>query len=159
LSYQKVVDSSEISYLKDAFVMGRSVINSVLPKSTSVVFSLNKIFNGIDKKIDSISFRVPTSIVSCGIMDLECDKFLNKKKIIKILKAYSREKKDFINLIEEPLSSIDYKQSNYAANIEMKWIVVRKNRVQFVYWYDNEWGYVNGINKIVKHLKKILYNC
>jgi glyceraldehyde 3-phosphate dehydrogenase len=153
LSYQKVVDAPEINYLKDAFVMGRSVINSLLPKSTSVVYSLNKIFSGINKKIDCMSFRVPTSIVSCGIMDLECNKILNRKKIIKILKDYSRIKKDFINLIEEPLSSIDYKKSHYAANIEVKWIVVRKNRVQFVYWYDNEWGYVNGINKIVKYFQ------
>ena len=43
LNYQKLLDGAEINNINDSFVMGRSSLNSILPKNTSVVYSLNKI--------------------------------------------------------------------------------------------------------------------
>ena len=156
LNYQKLLDGAEINNINDSFVMGRSSLNSILPKNTSVVYSLNKIFNGINNKIHCMSFRVPTSIVSCGIMDLEISKSkLTKKKIISMLKKYSKSKKNLINFIDKPLTSIDYLGSVYATNIDTKWIdIINKNKIQLVYWYDNEWGYVNSICKLIDFIKK-----
>ena len=155
LNYQKLLDGAEINNINDSFVMGRSSLNSILPKSTSVVYSLNKIFNGINKKINCMSFRVPTSIVSCGIMDLEISKTkITKKNIISMLKKYSKNKKNLINFIDKPLTSIDYLGSVYATNIDTKWVqIINNNKIQLVYWYDNEWGYVNSINKLIDFIK------
>lgn len=156
LNYQKLLDGAEINNINDSFVMGRSSINSILPKNTSVVYSLNKIFNGLNKKIHCMSFRVPTSIVSCGIMDLEISKSnLTKKKIINMIRKYSKDKKNLINFIDKPLSSIDYLRSVYATNIDTKWIdIINKNKIQLVYWYDNEWGYVNRIYKLIDFFRE-----
>ena len=156
LSYQNLLDGAEIGNINDSFVMARSTLNSVLPKSTSVVYSLNKVFKGIKNKIHCMSFRVPTSIVSCGIMDLEIsNNKLTKKKIINMLQNYSKDKNYLINFVDKPLASIDYLKSNYATNIDTKWIdIINKNKIQLVYWYDNEWGYVHGINKLIHLLKK-----
>ena len=151
-----MLDGAEIGNINDSFVMARSTLNSVLPKSTSVVYSLNKVFKGIKNKIHCMSFRVPTSIVSCGIMDLEIsNNKLTKKKIINMLKNYSKDKNYLINFVDKPLASIDYLKSNYATNIDTKWIdIINKNKIQLVYWYDNEWGYVHGINKLIHLFKK-----
>ena len=103
-----------------------------------------------------MSFRVPTSIVSCGIMDLEISKSkLTKKNIINMLKNYSKNKKGLMNFIDKPLTSIDYLGSAYATNIDTKWIeIINKNKIQLIYWYDNEWGYVNSISRLIDFIKK-----
>ena len=103
-----------------------------------------------------MSFRVPTSIVSCGIMDFEISKSnLTKKKIINMIRKYSKDKKNLINFIDKPLSSIDYLRSVYATNIDTKWIdIINKNKIQLVYCYDNEWGYVNRIYKLIDFFRE-----
>ena len=71
-------------------------------------------------------------------MDLEISKSNLTKKIINMIRKYSKDKKNLINFIDKPLSSIDYLRSVYATNIDTKWIDINKNKIQLVYWYDNE---------------------
>ena len=51
------------------YVLGRSSINNIIPKTTSVVDVASKIYPLI-KKITCLSYRVPTDIVSCAELNI-----------------------------------------------------------------------------------------
>ena len=70
LSYQNLLDgnlksiSSPGHYWQD-YGLGRSSINSMIPKETSLMKAMSDVFDKkIEAKISAMSFRTPTSIVS-----------------------------------------------------------------------------------------------
>ncbi len=154
LSYQNLLDNKEKKDQKDSFILGRSSINSLIPKDTSVVFSLNKLFNNIDKKFDCQSIRVPTTIVSCGIMTINLDKNINLKKLLYNFKLFVKKEPNLIKLIYQPLTSIDFLNNRYPTNISVNLIKkIDTNSLNLVYWYDNEAGYVSNLLNNIKKLK------
>ena len=58
--------------------IGSSSLNAMIPKKTSLMSALNKVFGTINSKINAMSFRTPTSIVS--IAD---GTFLLKENVVK----------------------------------------------------------------------------
>ena len=75
LSYQNLIDGplksvSDPDNIYSTYVLGRSSINNIIPKTTSVVKAVSKIYPNVKKKITCLSYRVPTSIVSCAELNL-----------------------------------------------------------------------------------------
>ena len=151
LSYQNLLDNNEKKNYKDSFILGRSSINSLIPKETSVVYSLNKLFKNIDKKFKCQSIRVPTTIVSCGLMTLNLNKTVNLKKILINLKIFEKNESNLIKLINKPLTSIDFLDNRYPTNLSINLIKkIDTNTLNLVYWYDNEAAYAANLLKTIK---------
>jgi len=93
--------------------------------------------------MDGISLRVPVPDVS--IVDLTADL---KKEVTKeainaaFKKAADTSLKNILEYTEEPIVSTDVLHSPYSAVFDaLSTMVVDKNFVKVLAWYDNEWGF------------------
>ncbi len=155
LSYQKILDGKKILGNKDGFQLGRSSVNNLILKNTTAIKSLAKIFKGADKKIQSLSFRVPTNIVTCGIFNFSLKKKTNLSAIKKLFIDYAKISRNLIKINKDRLVSSDYKKIKHSAILDINWTKkINNNSFQIIYWYDNEWGYSNKILSIIKYIKE-----
>mgnify|MGYP001275120895 FL=1 len=116
---------------------------NIIPTTTGAAKSVGEIIPELKGKINGLAFRVPTLYVSC--VDLVCtlDKTVTKEQINETFIQESQNKfKDIIEVCEEPLVSVDFKQNSSSCVIDsLSTEVINDNMVKIVGWYDNEWGY------------------
>lgn len=161
LSYQNLLDGpatsvSDPKNIYSTYVLGRSTLNNIIPKSTSVVTVASKILKGINRKISSMSFRVPTSIISCAKLNLVLKKNTNTNQIVSIIDSFNKNQNfNLIKNYNEPLTSIDFLNSTYSCNNDIRFLNVNKNFLNALIWYDNENGYTSRVIDLIKILKKI----
>jgi glyceraldehyde 3-phosphate dehydrogenase len=59
--------------------------------------------------------------------------------------------KNIIDVTDEPLVSIDFKQSPLSGIVDsLLTEVVDKNLIKVLVWYDNEWGYSTRLVELAK---------
>ncbi len=165
LSYQNLLDSRpSATEFKDKpsiygasthLVMGRSSVGNLIPKDTSAVSAIEQVVPGIRGKLSGMSYRVPTEVVTTGIVMLQLKTKTTKDEVREFLEQSSRE--PYMGYHEEPLISVDYKQNECSCIVDGKWIdVIDENQVRFVSWYDNEWGYSARVVDIVENIAQLL---
>ena len=103
--------------------------------------ALNKVFKNVHSKINAMSFRTPTSIVSIADGTFLLKENVSKNDIIETLRNFSKKYPSVIYLNEGPLVSVDFLKSEFASNIDLRWLDINGKLLKFVIWYDNEWGY------------------
>ena len=157
LGYQNLLDGPSVSWSQPGdifshYALGRSSINSLIPKSTSAILAAEDVFPGITKIIHSFSYRVPTSIVSSAVLIVELGKEINLGELKnKFKKVEAEQKYHVIKNSIEPLTSADYTKEDFSVIIDHRWSKVEnKKLLKLVYWYDNEWGYSNKVVDMVK---------
>ena len=162
LSYQNLVDGplksvSDPKNIYSTYVLGRSSIGNIIPKTTSVVDVASKILKNIKNKMTCLSYRVPTNIVSCAELNFTLRKKVTLKKIKDLLINFEKKQKSkTIKNFKLPLTSIDLKGSLYSSNIDHRWTVINSKQLRIVTWYDNEIGYSSRVIDILKKIN-ILY--
>ena len=165
LSYQNLLDSRpSATEFKDKpsiygasthQVMGRSSVGSLIPKDTSAVSAVEQVVPGVRGKLSGMSYRVPTDVVTTGIVMLQLKTKTNKNEVREFLQRSVRE--PYMGYHEEPLISVDYKHNECSCVVDGKWIdVINDNQVRFVSWYDNEWGYSARVVDIVENIARLL---
>jgi len=149
LGYQNLVDSSLKSvsspghYWKD-FALGRSSVDSLIPKQTTLMPAIKKALPELDQNIQAMSFRVPTSIVSASDMTLTLKNSTSENNLITFFKDLEKRFPNVILTNEESLVSIDFKGISQSCIVDLRWLkLINKNKIKIVLWYDNEWGYSN----------------
>lgn len=159
LGYQNLLDGPSASWSQPGDVfshysLGRASINNLIPKSTSAVSAANLVMPGLTDKIQSFSYRVPTSIVSSAVLILQLDKNIDA---IKLKDGFYRfELNQTYNILKnstKPLVSLDYAKEDYSVIIDHRWTKIENGSLlKIVYWYDNEWGYSSRVVDIIKIL-------
>lgn len=156
LSYQNLLDGSVKSisspghYWKD-YGLGRSSINTMIPKETSLMKAMSQIFDKkIEDKIKAMSFRTPTSIVSIADGTFLLNTKTNKDQIKKLISYHSKKYPNVIAINNKPLVSIDFLKSESPSNIDLRWLDINGDLLKFIIWYDNEWGYSSVTYNLVK---------
>jgi len=156
LGYQKLLDSSKIEGLNDVdgYALGRAALPSVIPKSTSAINASARVLPEIGGKIESLSYRVPTTTVSTAVLNVTLNKSIDIDKLNNLFINFTKKQKyQIMYLNYENLVSIDYSGFNYSSIIDIKWNkVLNNNNVQIVYWYDNEWGYCCRVLDLVDYI-------
>lgn len=162
---QKLLSSHSVnSVLEDKinshFALGRSAINNLIPKNTSVVEGLRIIpefSNAFLKNIEAMVYRIPTSIVSAGIAHIQFKKTIDVKIAKQMfLKFEKKQKKSIIKNSFEPLVSEDFKDEESSVIIDQNWIKQIGNKcVKLHYWYDNEYGYSSSLVDNLEILAKL----
>ena len=121
--------------------LGRSATESMIPKLTTAASAVVSVLPKLKNKIDAISFRTPTTIVSSSDMTITLNKNINEEEVKEYFRMIAKGNK-YILYNEESLISIDYKQIEESSIIDGQWIkVLDQNVLKIVLWYDNEWGY------------------
>lgn len=155
LSFQNLVDgpvpwqARPGAYWSD-FSLGRSSVNALIPKNTTVITALEPIMPELAKTVSAVSFRVPTQVVCAADLSIEIEKGTNPDD----LRAYLTERfadSKYVSLNDESLVSTDFIGQPTSAVIDSRWIqVVDETLVKMILWYDNEWGYAARVIDLVK---------
>jgi len=168
LSYQNLVDGSLQSvsspghYWED-YSLGRNSTLSLIPKDTTAGEATIRVAPQLDGKLDAVSFRVPTSIVSASDMTIQTSSPVNVNELSDYLKNLSIERSDLYEYQEENLVSIDHLGNPKSTIIDSNRLkVLNGNMVKVIIWYDNEWGYSSRVLDIAKFvnndINKVIIN-
>jgi len=154
LSYQNLVDGPVAEqrnpkhFWKD-FSLGRSSIDTLIPKPTTFLTAMEHIVPSISEKMDAISYRTPTSLVSVADMTFLVERSCSVEKVNKFLSSL---KSDYVRINKESLVGRDYMGMDEAVVIDLQWTRVVDHLVHIVCWYDNEWSYSSSVIKLVRYI-------
>ncbi|MAF14019.1 MAG: type I glyceraldehyde-3-phosphate dehydrogenase [Parcubacteria group bacterium] len=141
---------------KEDFRRARAATESIIPTSTGASETVDKIIPALKGKLNGMAMRVPIVLPSVVSLVLEFEKKITVKEINSILqKAAEGEMKESLGFSDKPLVSVDYRGDTRGAIIDgLSTEVVDDKMANIVSWYDNEWGYINQLVKVIKHIGK-----
>lgn len=149
LNYQNLMDGASSSWsvpgeIYHHYALGRSVIGNLIPKPTSAISATTQVLSRItEDNIGSFSYRTPTAIVGSADITLQLAKDVSSDVVHKILSEFqSTQKWEILNLMCDPLVSLDFVNNRHSAVVDTRWTsVIGGNLLKIVLWYDNEAGY------------------
>lgn len=133
----------------------RAAAVSIIPTTTGAAIAVTKTIPELKNKFHGISLRVPTPVVSICDFVAQVKKATTVEKINSILKKASQQKKlkGILAIEEEPLVSIDYKGNSYSAIVDApSTMVMGKDLIKVLAWYDNEWGYACRLAEMAEYI-------
>lgn len=151
LSYQNLMDgpSRSQSYpgaTHSHYALGRSSIGTLIPKPTTVVSACERALPHIQGKLQCMSYRVPTSIVSTADMVITVKKSVSDKDVLALVQDAEKKMPNVLRVTGEPLISLDYMKDSHSVIFDSRWLMVNAgHHVKMVLWYDNEWGYSSRV--------------
>lgn len=159
LGYQNLVDGPSRSFaypgeVIENFSLGRASTEALIAKKTSCVDAMNRVIPGLSKKLSSMSFRVPTQIVSSAYIYLSFKEKINLKNLFLEINNFIKMQKNNIFVINrEQCISKDFIANDYSTIIDERWIEVKNNNLRLLLWYDNEFGYSSRVIDLIKKIK------
>lgn len=143
---QNIVDNSHKDLRR-----ARACALSMIPTSTGAAKAIGLVLPELKGKLDGGAIRVPTPNVS--MVDLN---FVSKKPTTiaevneAVKKAAAGAMKEILQIVEEPLVSIDFNHNPYSSCFDVTQTKVIGNLVKVASWYDNEWGFSYRMLDITK---------
>jgi glyceraldehyde 3-phosphate dehydrogenase len=124
----------------------RAAALNIIPTSTGAAKTVGLVMPHLAGKLDGISLRVPTPVVS--IVDFVCTtkKETSVEQINNVFRMASQNGlKNILAATDNQLVSMDFKGNSNSAIVDLPLTMVSGNLVKVVGWYDNEWGYSNRL--------------
>ncbi|MFZ2976004.1 MAG: type I glyceraldehyde-3-phosphate dehydrogenase [Candidatus Moraniibacteriota bacterium] len=133
----------------------RSAGQNIIPTTTGAAKTVAKAIKSMEGKLDGISMRVPTPVVSVtdfvGILKNEA----TVKEINQAFEDASKNGlKNILSVSKEELVSMDFKGNPNSAIVDLPLTMANGNLVKVVGWYDNEWGYSNRLVEMAEFIGK-----
>jgi glyceraldehyde 3-phosphate dehydrogenase len=136
----------------------RAAAVSMIPTTTGAAKAVALVLPSLKGKFDGYAMRVPTITVSCVDLSVTLERNTTAEDINSALKkAANGELKGILEVIEEPLVSIDFKENPHSCIVDLpSTMVVGGNFAKILAWYDNEWGYSNRLIDLASYMAKKL---
>lgn len=156
LSDQRVLDGFHFSTAQ----LGRSCAASIIPISTNVAKSTCLILPGLEGKLDSISYRVPTEIVSAMDVTAILSRDTTLEECTELLEHYAQNELKTIVSCEygswgHEKASIDYLGTEHSVIILMKHLQVNnKRQLGIAMMHDNERAYCCRVLDVLGTIQK-----
>jgi glyceraldehyde 3-phosphate dehydrogenase len=121
----------------------RAAAINMIPTTTGAAYAVGLVMPELAGKIDGIALRVPTPDVSIVDLTAVLKKSVTKEEINSAFKkAANGPLKNILEYTEDPIVSTDVLHSTYSAVFDAQsTMVIDKNFVKVLAWYDNEWGF------------------
>lgn len=122
----------------------RAAALNIIPTTTGAAKTVGLVMKNLEGKLDGISLRVPTPVVS--VVDFVCTlkTEVTTEQINKaFITAAQGELKNILATEEGELVSMDFKGNPNSAIVDLPLTMASGNLVKVIGWYDNEWGYSN----------------
>lgn len=121
----------------------RAAALSMVPTTTGAAKAVSLVIPSLEGKLTGYAVRVPVPTVSLTDVVFELNKDVSKEEINEaVKKASENELKGILGYAEEELVSCDYMRDERSSIFDpYLTLVIDKNLVKLVSWYDNEWGY------------------
>jgi glyceraldehyde 3-phosphate dehydrogenase len=148
---QNVVDNAHKDLRR-----ARACAMSMIPTSTGAAKAIGIVLPELKGKLDGGAIRVPTANVS--MVDLN---FLAKKETSiaevneAVKKAAAGKMNRVLQIVEEPLVSIDFNHTNYSSCFDTTQTKVMGNFVKVASWYDNEWAFSLRMLDVTSLIQKL----
>lgn len=142
LSDQKVLDGYHPSSQ-----LGRACAVSIVPTATNVGKSTSLVLPRLEGKLDALSYRVPTAIVSAIDFTAILSRDSSREEVVELFEDYAKNRLDGIVDCEygawgHQKASIDYMGSEYSAIILMNHLTLSNRRqLGMALMHDNEYAY------------------
>ncbi len=129
----------------------RAAALSMIPTSTGAARAIGLVIKDLKGKIDGTSIRVPTPDVSVVDLVVHVAKDTSVEEVRQAIEnAANGPLQGIMGCSYEPLVSIDFKGDERSSIIDMDNImVVEKNLVKVLAWYDNEWAYSCRVRDLI----------
>lgn len=124
----------------------RAAALNIIPTTTGAAKTVGLVMKHLEGKLDGISLRVPTPVVS--VVDFVCTlKTETTAEQINnaFVSAAQGELKNILATEAGELVSMDFKGNPNSAIVDLPLTMANGNLVKVVGWYDNEWGYSNRL--------------
>lgn len=121
----------------------RAAALNIIPTSTGAAKAIGKIIPELNGKLDGISLRVPTPVVSALDVIVSVEKKTTKEEVNEVFKKVATEKhfEGIFRVESGELVSMDFKGDSYSSIVDESQTMVNENMIKVLAWYDNEWGY------------------
>lgn len=133
----------------------RAASLNMIPTSTGAAKAIGLVMPEMKGKLDGLSIRVPTPVVSVVDLVAEVSKTVTKEDINNALKEAAKSPRldKYLDVTEEPLVSMDFKGNPHSSIVDAQsTYVTGGNLVKVLSWYDNEWGYSNRVVDLVQYM-------
>lgn len=133
----------------------RAAAENIIPTTTGAAIAVGLVLPELKGKLDGISIRVPTSNVSLVDLVVEVKKDATIEEINAAVKKEAQTNlKGILEYTEEPVVSKDINGNPHSSIFDAQsTMVIGKNMVKVLSWYDNEWGYSSRLRDLMLRLK------
>ena len=162
LSYQNLIDGSVRSvespgHFWTEFSLGRTSTVNLIPKRTTLINALQHVLPQLASRLDAISFRVPTGIVSASDMTLSLKENVTAADINALFREEAKRNNHIMGYEEDSLVSIDFLGIEQSVYVDSRWTRSNTNKsIKIVLWYDNEWGYSHRVIDMVSLMARYI---
>jgi len=131
----------------------RAAAMSIIPTTTGAAKAVSLVIPELKGKFDGYAMRVPTSTVSVVDFTATVEKEITKDELIAAMDAAAAgPMKGVLQVVRDPLVSIDFKGSPLSSSVDYEFTNVYGNMVKIVTWYDNEWGYSCRVADLLNYM-------
>ncbi|MDP8253993.1 MAG: type I glyceraldehyde-3-phosphate dehydrogenase [Candidatus Kaelpia aquatica] len=132
----------------------RAAAVSMIPTTTGAAKATALVIPELKGKLDGMAIRVPTPNVSVVDLVVEVEKDVDKDSVNEILKKASEgDLKGILRYMDLPLVSKDFNGDSHSSILDAAMtMVIDKNLVKILSWYDNEWGYSSRVIDLIEYL-------
>lgn len=148
---QNIVDNSHKDLRR-----ARACAMSMIPTSTGAAKAIGLVLPELKGKLDGGAIRVPTANVSMVDLNFIAKRETTKDEINEaVTKAAAGRMKRVLQIVEEPLVSIDFNHSSFSSCFDVTQTkVLGGNMVKVASWYDNEWAFSMRMLDVVALMHK-----
>jgi len=148
LATQNILDNphpgSDLSFYRAASL-------SVVPATTHLVQSIDRVFPHLTSKFQAICYRVPTPAVLMMDVNIVFEEPVDGDVVREVLiQAAETSHKGILTVFHDPLVSLDFTGSTWSAAIDGKFPSSGKRRLhKLILWQDNETGYCQRVIDLI----------
>lgn len=149
---QNVVDNSHKDLRR-----ARACAMSMIPTSTGAAKAIGLVLPELKGKLDGGAIRVPTANVSMVDLNFVAKRETSVEEINNVVRsAVKGNMARALQVIEEPLVSIDFNHTNHSSYFDATQTkVMSGNFVKVASWYDNEWAFSMRMLDITTLISKL----
>ncbi|MHA1814772.1 MAG: type I glyceraldehyde-3-phosphate dehydrogenase [Candidatus Heimdallarchaeaceae archaeon] len=132
----------------------RAAAINIIPTTTGAAKAIGLVIPELDGKLNGMAMRVPVSTGSIVDLVVEVGKNVTVEDVNNAMKEASEGRmKGILGYNTDPIVSSDIIGTSYSSIFDsLLTMIIDKNIVKAVSWYDNEWGYSCRVVDLVEKI-------
>ena len=127
----------------------------MIPTSTGAAKAIYLAIPELKGKLDGVAIRVPTPNVSLVDLTVDLQKTATAEEInAAFKKAAAGAMKGVLQVTDDELVSIDFRGNPHSSIVDAPLTKVVEGMAKVFSWYDNEWGFSNRVNDLLRYMDK-----
>lgn len=130
----------------------RAAAMNIIPTGTGAARALHLVLPQLKGKLNGMSLRVPTPVVSIVDLTVNTARTLTKDAVnAAFQEAAATSLQGILEYCDQPLVSSDFKGNPHSSIFDSReTMAMGDHMVKVLAWYDNEWGYANRLADVCR---------